>query len=217
MSTVSAQAIENSLKQCMDPEVPLNIVEMGLIYGIDIKENNDVNIKMTMTTHGCPLHETLVQDATRFAKKVPGVNNVNVEIVWEPAWTMDKMSDEAKIKIKNMGANMNGANATPAPINYELALPQGVGKLVTQEDGSMVLANEHDQGFMVNQAIVDFWKSCNGQRKVTELVQVFAEQTGLQRGQVEKEVLQLLQQLRNGGLIVIDGHDAPNTEFKRQS
>ena len=217
MSTVSAQAIENSLKQCMDPEVPLNIVEMGLIYGIDIKENNDVNIKMTMTTHGCPLHETLVQDATRFAKKVPGVNNVNVEIVWEPAWTMDKMSDEAKIKIKNMGANMNGANATPAPINYELALPQGVGKLVTQEDGSMVLANEHDQGFMVNQAIVDFWKSCNGQRKVTELVQVFAEQTGLQRSQVEKEVLQLLQQLRNGGLIVIDGHDAPNTEFKRQS
>ena len=217
MSTVSALAIENSLKQCMDPEVPLNIVEMGLIYGIDIKENNDVNIKMTMTTHGCPLHETLVQDATRFAKKVPGVNNVNVEIVWEPAWTMDKMSDEAKIKIKNMGANMNNANATPAPINYELALPQGVGKLVTQEDGSMVLANEHDQGFMVNQAIVDFWKSCNGQRKVTELVQVFAEQTGLQRGHVEKEVLQLLQQLRDGGLIVIDGHDAPNTEFKRQS
>ena len=57
MSTVSAQAIEDSLKQCMDPEVPLNIVEMGLIYGIDVTENNDVNIKMTMTTQGCPLHE----------------------------------------------------------------------------------------------------------------------------------------------------------------
>ncbi len=66
MSTVSAQAIEESLKQCMDPEVPLNIVEMGLIYGIDVAENNDVNIKMTMTTQGCPLHETLVQDATRY-------------------------------------------------------------------------------------------------------------------------------------------------------
>ena len=69
MSTVSAQAIEDSLKQCMDPEVPLNIVEMGLIYGIDVSENNDVNIKMTMTTQGCPLHETLVQDATRYVKK----------------------------------------------------------------------------------------------------------------------------------------------------
>ncbi len=212
MSTVSEQAIEDSLKQCMDPEVPLNIVEMGLIYGINVAENNDVNIKMTMTTQGCPLHETLVSDATRFVKKVPGVNNVNIDIVWDPPWSMDKMSEEAKIKIKNMGAGMN----TPAPINYETALPQGVGKLVQQEDGSMVLANEHDQGFMVNQAIVDFWKSCNGQRKVTELVEVFAQQTGLQRNQVEKEVMQLLQQLRDGGLIAIAGQpDAPNVEFKK--
>jgi len=212
MSTVSAQSIEDSLKQCMDPEVPLNIVEMGLIYGIDVTENNDVNIKMTMTTQGCPLHETLVQDATRYAKKVPGVNNVKIDIVWEPAWSMDKMTEEGKIKIKNMGANMN----TPAPINYETALPQGVGKLIKQDDGSMVLANEHEQGFMVNQAIVDFWKSCNGQRKVTELVQVFAQQTGLQRNQVEKEVMQLLQQLREGGLIAIAGQpDTPNVEFKK--
>lgn len=212
MSTVSPQAIEDSLKQCMDPEVPLNIVEMGLIYGIDVAENNDVNIKMTMTTQGCPLHETLVSDATRYVKKVPGVNNVNVDIVWDPPWSMDKMSEEAKIKIKNMGSGMN----TPAPINYETALPQGVGKLVQQEDGSMVLANEHEQGFMVNQAIVDFWKSCNGQRKVTELVEIFASQTGLQRNQVEKEVMQLLQQLRDGGLIAIAGQpDAPNVEFKK--
>ncbi len=212
MSTVSAKAIEDSLKQCMDPEVPLNIVEMGLIYGIDVAENNDVNIKMTMTTQGCPLHETLVQDATRYVKKVPGVNNVNVDIVWDPPWSMDKMSEEAKIKMKNMGSGMN----TPAPINYETALPQGVGKLVKQEDGSIVLANEHDQSFMVNQAIVDFWKSCNGQRKVTELVEVFAQQTGLQRKQVEKEVMQLLQQLRDGGLIAIAGQpDVPNVEFKK--
>ncbi len=212
MSTVSAKAIEDSLKQCMDPEVPLNIVEMGLIYGIDVAENNDVNIKMTMTTQGCPLHETLVQDATRYVKKVPGVNNVSVDIVWDPPWSMDKMSEEAKIKIKNMGSGLN----TPAPINYETALPQGVGKLVKQEDGSMVLANEHEQSFMVNQAIVDFWKSCNGQRKVTELVEVFAQQTGLQRKQVEKEVMQLLQQLRDGGLISIAGQpDVPNVEFKK--
>ncbi len=212
MSPVSAQTIEDSLKQCMDPEVPLNIVEMGLIYGIDVAENNDVNIKMTMTTQGCPLHETLVQDATRYVKKVPGVNNVNVDIVWDPPWSMDKMSEEAKIKIKNMGTGLN----TPAPINYETALPQGVGKLIKEEDGSMSLRNEHEQGFMVNQAIVDFWKSCNGQRKVTELVEVFAQQTGLQRKQVEKEVMQLLQQLRDGGLIAIAGQpDMPNVEFKK--
>jgi len=210
MSSVNIDQVRDSLKQCMDPEVPLSIVDMGLIYGIDVTENNDVNIKMTMTTKGCPLHETMVDDVKRYAKKVSGVNNVDVEIVWDPPWTMDKMSDEAKAMMKTMGSQN-----TPAPINYETAVPQGVGNLVKQEDGSLVLANEHEQGFMVNQAIIDFWKSCNGQRKVTELVDLFAQQTGLQRTQVEKEVLQLLKQLHEGGLIVIPNqNDAPNVEFK---
>ena len=213
MSTVNVENVRDSLKKCMDPEVPLSIVDMGLIYGIDVTENNDVNIKMTMTTKGCPLHETMVDDVKRYAKKVSGVNNVDVEIVWDPPWTMDKMSDEAKAKMKTMGAQN-----TPAPINYETAVPQGVGNLVKQEDGSLVLANEHEQGFMVNQAIIDFWKSCNGQRKVTELVDMFAQQTGLQRSQVEKEVMQLLKQLHEGGLLVIPNqNDAPNVEFKKSN
>ena len=210
MSTVNEDQVRDSLKQCMDPEVPLSIIDMGLIYGIDITENNDVNIKMTMTTKGCPLHETMVDDVKRYAKKVSGVNNVDVEIVWDPPWTMDKMSDEAKAKMKTMGSQ-----STPAPINYATAVPQGVGNLIKQEDGSLVLANEHEQGFMVNQAIIDFWKSCNGKRKVTELVDLFAQQTGLQRTQVEKEVMQLLKQLHEGGLLVIPNqNDVPNVEFK---
>ena len=213
MSTVNVENVRDSLKKCMDPEVPLSIVDMGLIYGIDVTENNDVNIKMTMTTKGCPLHETMVDDVKRYAKKVSGVNNVDVEIVWDPPWTMDKMSDEAKAMMKTMGSQN-----TPAPINYETAVPQGVGNLVKQEDGSLVLANEHEQGFMVNQAIIDFWKSCNGQRKVTELVDMFAQQTGLQRTQVEKEVMQLLKQLHEGGLLVIPNqNNAPNVEFKKSN
>ena len=213
MSSVNEDQVRDSLKQCMDPEVPLSIVDMGLIYGINVTDNNDVNIKMTMTTKGCPLHETMVDDVKRYAKKVSGVNNVDVEIVWDPPWTMDKMSDNAKAMMKTMGAQ-----STPAPINYETAVPQGVGKLVKQEDGSLVLANEHEQGFMVNQAIIDFWKSCNGQRKVTELVDLFAQQTGLQRTQVEKEVMQLLKQLHEGGLLVIPNqNDAPNVEFKKSN
>jgi metal-sulfur cluster biosynthetic enzyme len=213
MSIVNVEHVRDSLKKCMDPEVPLSIVDMGLIYGIDITENNNVNIKMTMTTKGCPLHETMVDDVKRYAKKVSGVNNVDVEIVWDPPWTMDKMSDEAKAMMKTMGSQN-----TPAPINYETAVPQGVGNLVKQEDGSLVLTNEHEQGFMVNQAIIDFWKSCNGQRKVTELVDLFAQQTGLQRTQVEKEVIQLLKQLHEGGLLVIPNqNDAPNVEFKKSN
>ena len=213
MSTVTEEQINNSLKQCMDPEVPLSIVDMGLIYGIDISENNDVNIKMTMTTKGCPLHDTMVDDVTRYTKKVPGVNNVQVDIVWDPPWSMDKMSDEAKAKMKGFTGQ-----STPAPINYETALPQGVGKMVKQEDGSIMLANEHDQGFMVNQAIIDFWRSCNGTRKVTELVDLFAQQTGLQRSQVEKEVMQLLKQLHEGGLIVLPNQNGtPNVDFKKSN
>ena len=212
MSTVKPEQIRNSLKQCMDPEVPINIVDMGLIYGIDVSDNNDVNIKMTMTTQGCPLHETLVSDVTRYAKKVPGVNKVLVNIVWDPPWSIDKMSDEAKAMLKNMGTR-----STPAPIDYETAMPQGVGSLIKQEDGSLVIANEHNQGFMVNQAIVNFWKSCNGQRKITELVDIFAQQTGLQRTQVEKEVTQLVKQLLDGGLITIQNQETPNVEFKKSN
>ena len=210
MDNITIDQVRSSLKQCMDPEVPLSIVDMGLFYCIDISDNNDVNIKMTMTTKGCPLHDTMVDDVKRYTKKVPGVNNVNVDIVWDPPWSMDKMSDEAKALMKNMGAK-----ATPAPINYETALPQGVGSLVKQEDGSLVLANEHEQGFMVNQAIIDFWRSCNGKRKVTELVEIFAQTTGLQRTQVEKEVMQLIQQLHGGGLLIIPNQESgPNVDFK---
>jgi len=210
MDNITIDQVRSSLKQCMDPEVPLSIVDMGLVYGIDISDNNDVNIKMTMTTKGCPLHDTMVDDVKRYTKKVPGVNNVNVDIVWEPPWSMDKMSDEAKALMKNMGAK-----ATPAPINYETALPQGVGSQAKQDVGSMVLVNEHEQGIMVNQAIIDFWRSCNGKRKVTELVEIFAQTTGLQRTQVEKEVMQLIQQLHGGGLLIIPNQESgPNVDFK---
>ena len=208
--SVSADQVRESLTKCMDPEVPLNIVEMGLVYGIDVTPSNDVNIKMTLTTQGCPLHQTLVQDVTRYVKKVPGVNDVKVDIVWNPPWTMDRMSEAAKAKLKDFSSTN-----TPAPIDYETAMPQGVGSVVQQEDGGMVLANEHNQGFMVNQAIIDFWRSCNGQRKITELVDIFAQKTGLQRSQVEKEVIQLIGQLRDGGLIIIPQAEVPNVQFKK--
>ncbi len=209
MSVVNENQILDSLRECMDPEVPLSVVDMGLIYGITIKDDNKVDIKMTMTTRGCPLHDTLVNDVKRYASKVPGVTGVNVEIVWEPAWTPEKMSEEGKKMINY------GKNKTVAPINYDTAMPQGVGSLVKQEDGSLILMDEKQQGFMVNQAIVEFWKLCNGQRRITELVDMFSKQLGLQRNQMEKEVLQLVQQLRDGGLIVIKEPEVSNVQFRK--
>ena len=209
MAQVTSQQVLDSLKQCMDPEIPINIVDMGLIYGVKVNNDNKVDVKMTMTTRGCPLHETLVSDVKRYVNKVPGVNGVDVEIVWEPAWTPEKMSEEGK-KLINYGKQKR-----ITPIDYENAMPQGVGSVVKQEDGALVLMNDHEQGFMVNQAIIDFWKLCNGQRKITELVDAFAKITGLQRGQVEKEVIQLVQQLRDGGLVVIPEPEVSNVQFKK--
>jgi metal-sulfur cluster biosynthetic enzyme len=209
MAQVTSQQVLDSLKQCMDPEIPINIVDMGLIYGVNVNDDNKVDVKMTMTTRGCPLHETLVSDVKRYVNKVPGVSAVNVEIVWEPAWTPEKMSEEGK-KLINYGKQK-----TITPIDYETAMPQGVGSVVKQEDGALVLMNDHEQGFMVNQAIIDFWKLCNGQRKITELVDAFAQITGLQRGQVEKEVIQLIQQLRDGGVVIIKEPEVSNVQFKK--
>jgi metal-sulfur cluster biosynthetic enzyme len=209
MGEVTSQQILDSLKQCMDPEIPINVVDMGLIYGVDVSADNKIDIKMTMTTRGCPLHDTLVGDVKRYVNKVPGVNGVNVEIVWDPVWTPEKMSEEGK-KLINYGKQK-----TITPINYETAMPQGIGSVVKQEDGSLVLMNDHEQGFMVNQAIIDFWKLCNGQRRITDLVDAFAQITGLQRGQVEKEVIQLVQQLRDGGLVVIKESEVSNVQFKK--
>lgn len=209
MGTVTSQQILDSLKQCMDPEIPINVVDMGLIYGINVNADNKVDIKMTMTTRGCPLHDTLVSDVKRYVDKVPGVNGVDVEIVWEPTWTPEKMTEAGK-KLINYGKQK-----TITPINYETAMPQGVGSVVKQEDDSLVLMNENEQGFMVNQAIIDFWKLCNGQRRITDLVGAFAQTTGLQRGQVEKEVIQLIQQLLDGGLIVIKEPEVSNVQFKK--
>ncbi len=207
--TVTSQQVLDSLKQCMDPEIPISVVDMGLIYGVNVNPDNKVDIKMTMTTRGCPLHETLVSDVKRYVTKVPGVTTVNVEIVWDPIWTPEKMSEEGKKMINY------GKQKTVAPINYEIAMPQGIGSLVKQDDGSLILMDEKQQGFMVNQAIVEFWKLCNGQRKITELVDIFAQQVGLQRGQMEKEVIQLIQQLRDGGLLVIKEPEVSNVQFKK--
>ncbi|TLY07788.1 MAG: DUF59 domain-containing protein [Thaumarchaeota archaeon] len=209
MTTVTSEQVLDSLKQCMDPEIPINIVDMGLIYGVDVRENNKIDIKMTMTTRGCPLHDTLVNDVKRYVNKVPGVTDVNIEIVWEPPWTPERMSEAGK-KLINYGKQQ-----TIAPINYETVMPQGMGSLVKQEDGSLVLMNENQQGFMVNDAIIDFWRLCNGQRKITDLVEMFARKIGLQRGQVEKEVLQLIQQLRDGGLVSIQEPEVSNVQFKK--
>lgn len=194
--------VVDSLHIRIDPEVPFNIVDTDLTYGVDAADNGDLSITMTMTTHSCPLYDTLISDVMRYAE-MPGVNDVKVDVVWGPPWAAGKISGEAHRTLDKMCASMSGLSGTPTLINYNTATPQVVGKLVKQEDDSTVLTNEHDRESMMNQVIVSFRKLCNGQWRITELVGRFARQTGMQCRQVEKKVLQLVNHLCNRRLLIM--------------
>jgi metal-sulfur cluster biosynthetic enzyme len=179
----------------MDPEIPVNVVDLGLIYNVRVHQTNDVGIEMTMTTRGCPLHDTLVSDVKRSVGKITGIGNIDVKIVWDPPWTSDKINPVVR---QRLGI---GKPKLRFQIDYEKYKPAKAGKLTPQEDGSMVLLNDSNQAFMVNQAIVDFWNSCEGNKTVTELTDDFAKKLSMTREQVEKEVLQLVEQLFDSGLL----------------
>ena len=92
---VSKEEVLKALSEVYDPEIPVNIVDLGLIYDITIRDG-DVHIKMTLTAPGCPLHMAMEQWVKEAVKKVKGVKNVTVEFVWDPPWTPERMSDKAK-------------------------------------------------------------------------------------------------------------------------
>ena len=87
------------LKTCFDPEIPVNIYELGLIYEVQADENHFVNIRMTLTSPNCPAAESLPQEVTNKVKNLYGVSGVKVDIVWEPVWTKDMMSEAAQLQL----------------------------------------------------------------------------------------------------------------------
>jgi len=98
MSDIKNKVIE-VVKKIYDPEIPVNIYELGLIYKIDIDEKNKVNIDMTLTSPNCPVAESLPKDVKENIMKVEGVSDVNLNLVWEPPWDKDKMSEAAKLEL----------------------------------------------------------------------------------------------------------------------
>ena len=98
-SNILGEKIIKTIKTIFDPEIPVDIYELGLIYDIIINEDFDVKIMMTLTTPNCPVAETLPVDVEEKVKTVEGVKDVKVEITFEPAWSQDLMSDEAKLEL----------------------------------------------------------------------------------------------------------------------
>ena len=90
--------IINELKKIYDPELPVNIYDLGLIYDVKVEENK-VKIKMTLTTPNCPVAESLPKEVKEGAMQVEGIEDVNLELVWDPPWSKDMMSDAAKLEL----------------------------------------------------------------------------------------------------------------------
>ncbi len=91
--TISEAQVLEALKKVVDPELGVNLVDLGLVYGVAI-EGADVRVKMTLTTPGCPMHDSLVRGAERALAQIPGVTSARVELVWDPPWNPNMISPD---------------------------------------------------------------------------------------------------------------------------
>jgi FeS assembly SUF system protein len=98
MSDIKTKVIEE-IKKIFDPEIPVNIYELGLIYKIEVNEKNKVNVDMTLTSPNCPVAESLPNDVKNNIMKIEGVSEVSLNLIWEPPWDKDKMSEAAKLQL----------------------------------------------------------------------------------------------------------------------
>lgn len=97
-SDLQAAVIE-ALREIYDPEIPVNIYDLGLIYGVEVDDNADATVTMTLTTPHCPVAETMPGEVEMRVTSVPGIRDAEVVLVWEPAWGPHKMSDEARLEL----------------------------------------------------------------------------------------------------------------------
>jgi FeS assembly SUF system protein len=103
IKVIDKKAVEDkvvdAIKECYDPEIPVNIWELGLVYEIGVNDDCVVQVKMTLTAPGCPAARSLPIEVHERIAQIPEVKDVNVEIVWEPPWTPEMMSQEAKLEL----------------------------------------------------------------------------------------------------------------------
>ena len=91
--------IIEKIKTVFDPEIPVNIYDLGLVYNIDIDSNNNIAIKMTLTTPNCPVADSMPQKVGESFANIKGISSIKVELVWDPKWSKDMMSEDAKLAL----------------------------------------------------------------------------------------------------------------------
>lgn len=93
------ETIVEVLRTIFDPEIPVNIYDMGLIYGVALDDDRNAEVTMTLTSPSCPVAETLPVEVEQKVRSVPGVTDAKVNLVWEPQWTPDKMTEAARLEL----------------------------------------------------------------------------------------------------------------------
>lgn len=92
-----------ALRQVYDPEIPVNLYDLGLIYDIDVRDAGAVHVTMTLTAPNCPVADKIPADVQQKVREVEGVSEATVELVWEPAWSTEKMTEVAELELEAMG------------------------------------------------------------------------------------------------------------------
>jgi metal-sulfur cluster biosynthetic enzyme len=98
MAITIAQVID-ALKKTVDPEIGLNIIDLGLLYNLKIENNSDIDIRLTMTSPMCPVTSIIMADVELRLQQLPGAGKVNVDLVWDPAWNPEMISEEARLSL----------------------------------------------------------------------------------------------------------------------
>jgi len=185
------------LKNVKDPEIDCNIVDLGLVYGVSINDKNDVELRITLTSLGCPLTETLVKDVKKNLGDVPGIGNIDVQIVWDPPWTPERMTEVGKQKLDLL----RSGEALRFAIDYEKTKIIKQGTSVVLKDGSLELLNPENKNYGVNEALFELWSMCDGTKTVSELIDTFSKKMNRERVDMERDVVTSVQQLLAVGLL----------------
>jgi len=161
--SLTVDGVMNALRNCYDPEIPVNIVDLGLVYNVAIDEDS-VKVRMTLTTMGCPAHAYLMHQVQTEIEKIPGVKKAEVEIVWDPPWTPDKMNPEARKRLE--------AGEEPVTIEFNPATfkPKKKGHIAKTPDGKIVLINEANARYLGSDDIANLWERSNGEKTLEEVI-----------------------------------------------
>lgn len=193
--TVSVERVMNALRNCYDPEIPVNIVELGLIYNVAVIDDN-VKVRMTLTTQGCPAHAYLMQQVQTEVERIPGIKSAEVEIVWEPPWTPDRMSAEAKKRLES------AQEPVTIEFNRSTFKPRKKGHIAKNpEDGKVVLINEANSRYLGNDDIAAVWDMSAGEKTVDEIITEVAHKKNLSPVEIRDQLLEIITQLISIGLL----------------